>query len=511
MNKNNTRNIKLSLTDKQMKELKKRDEEARNLVQKIKEDKAMEKMFILDKGVLYRLWLEERETFKCTFMPKILRDPMFVLAHNRNGHNGRRRTNMSLKKMYYWPGMKKDIFKHCKNCVECSLQNQANNSAGFSHFFTPEMPMQLICMDLVGPISPMTSRRNKFILTCIDVLTGFTIAVPIKHKMANTICNTYRTYIYCTFGGSSRILKDKGTEFKNDQFDELCKQLEIKRVYSPVYTAEGNGRLEAWHCFCKACVAKHIPGNADEWDEVVLLVAAAYNFFPCQSTGESPFVLIFGRDPVTPFAKLLEPTPRSWGDRGSHLKMDLLKKLYLVTAENVKRAKEWRDPARKESETTAFKVNDKVLVRDVNSGAFAPRYTPHYRVVAVHIPNRIVVRDEKWSERVRRASHLTHCDTKTKFTSMVPENSEYTQFGRSTKLLLHTKDVPELHFPQETATSIELATPEQWVTHVVIESITDKPVQYRKSSEILPEMNDEKVQMEADNDDSNRSSCSNLK
>ena len=340
VNEDTMRSIKLPLTDKQMKELQKHDEEARSFVRRLEEDKLIEKLFILDRGVLYRLWLEERETFKCTFVPKILREPLLVLAHNKGGHNGGRRTYMGLKKMYYWPGMKKDIFKHCKNCAKCTLQNQGSNAAEFGHFATPDMPMQLICMDLVGPISPVTSHGNKFILTCIDMLTGFTMAISIRDKMAGTICDAYRTHIYCTFGGSSRILTDNGTEFKNDQFNELCKQLDIKRVYSPVYTPEANGRLEAWHHFFKACVAKHIRGNAAEWDEVVPLAAAAYNFFPCQSSAESPFVLMFERDPVTPFAKLLEPTPHYWGDRGGHLKLDLLKKLYLVTAENIKRAKD---------------------------------------------------------------------------------------------------------------------------------------------------------------------------
>ena len=84
-----------------------------------------------------------------------------------------------------------------------------------------------------------------------------------------------------------------------------------------MYTPEANGRLEAWHRFFKACVAKHIRGNAAEWDEVVPLAAAAYNFFPCQAAGESPFVLMFGRDPITPFAKATRTNPkvlgRPWG------------------------------------------------------------------------------------------------------------------------------------------------------------------------------------------------------
>ena len=116
--------------------------------------------------------------------------------------------------------------------------------------------------------------------------------------------------------------------------DELCKQLNVKRIYSPVYTPEANGRLEAWHHFFKACVAKHICGNAAEWDKVFPLAGAAYNFFPCQASGELPFVLIFGRDPITPFAKLLEPAPRYWGDCRGHLKMDLLRKLFIHSREH---------------------------------------------------------------------------------------------------------------------------------------------------------------------------------
>ena len=93
-----------------------------------------------------------------------------------------------------------------------------------------------------------------------------------------------------------------------------------------------------------------------------------------------------------------------------------------------------------------FKVNDLVLVRDLTSGAFAPCYMPNYRIVAVHSPNRITVRDEKGNETVRRASHLKVCDWKQKVTSMVPDQSEYDKFGRSTKLLIHPKDIPNLQF-----------------------------------------------------------------
>ena len=105
------------------------------------------------------------------------------------------------------------------------------------------------------------------------------------------------------------MLTDNRNKFRNDVFDEVCDKLGIKRVYSPVYTPQSNGKLEGFHWFFKARISKHIWGNQLEWDEIVPLVKAAYNFFPCQSSRESPLVLMFGRDPITPFLSLLEPSP----------------------------------------------------------------------------------------------------------------------------------------------------------------------------------------------------------
>ena len=91
-----------------------------------------------------------------------------------------------------------------------------------------------------------------------------------------------------------------------------------------------------------------------------------------------------------------------------------------------------------------------VLVRDVTSGAFAPRYMPNYRIVEIHRPNRIMVRDEKGIESVRRSAHLKVCELKDKMATMVPDADEYRQSGRNTKLLSHPKDVPDLWFSSET-------------------------------------------------------------
>ena len=77
--------------------------------------------------------------------------------------------------------------------------------------------------------------------------------------------------------------------------------------------------------------------------------------------------------------------------------------------------------------------------------------------MAIHGPNRIIVRDEKGNKTVRRASHLKLCDLKMKVASMIPEQSEYSRFGRSTKLLLHPRDVPDLQFTSKTEEKGEIS------------------------------------------------------
>ena len=64
------------------------------------------------------------------------------------------------------------------------------------------------------------------------------MAVPIQNKNAETICDAYRDHVYCVFGGSSRILMDNGSEFKNQEMKQVCETLGMKHIFSLVYTPD---------------------------------------------------------------------------------------------------------------------------------------------------------------------------------------------------------------------------------------------------------------------------------
>ena len=117
---------------------------------------------------------------------------------------------------------------------------------------------------------------------------------------------------------------------------------------------------------------------------------------------------MFGRDPITPIAQLLEPKPRYYGGKGSSLKMDMLWKLYTIVVENICRARELRLKKTEEKKPHNFKVNDLVLVKDLDSAVFELIFQPNYRVTAIFGDNQMEVQDEKGHKLVRRSSQMKY-------------------------------------------------------------------------------------------------------
>ena len=154
--------------------------------------------------------------------------------------------------------------------------------------------------------------------------------------------------------------------------------------------------------------------------------------------------MMFGRDPITPVAKLLEPRPRYYGERGSALKMDMLRRLYTIVVQNICKARE--KLPKKEDGPHKFKVNNMVLVKDPDAAVFEPRYQPNFRVTAIFGNNRIEVQDERGHKSIRRSAHVKYIEQSEKVVKQLRSEQVLKNYGRNSKLLLAEKDIPDLHF-----------------------------------------------------------------
>ena len=237
-------------------------------------------------------------------------------------------------------------------------------------------------MDLIGEFHPPTSKKHRYALTVICILTGYVFCVPLKSKTAEEVIQAYIDHVYAKFGGSLKILSDNGTEFKNKLFEQIAKGPGVEyKLYTPPYHPASNGRIEGFHAFLKACIAKHVAPQL-EWDALIPLACAAYIFIPNEHSKESSFFLIFGRDPVLPLNTLLEPKVRYMGSDINVLSLEALKNMYKIVATNLKMAREKKDSL-KEHKPIHLQPGDTVLVQHHTKGPFDPKYVGDYWVVAI--------------------------------------------------------------------------------------------------------------------------------
>ena len=118
----------------------------------------------------------------------------------------------------YTPTVVPDVLKDC-------LHNIKVQQIQKEHFKVPPQPMEFIAMDLIGEFHPPSSKGNRYALTAVCMLTGFTFCILIKSNKAEDVMKAYTDNICCVFGPLKKVLTDNGTEFKNKLWTDVFKRM----------------------------------------------------------------------------------------------------------------------------------------------------------------------------------------------------------------------------------------------------------------------------------------------
>ena len=444
----------IDLTESQLEDIQMKDKFIKNIVNRLVAKQQPEgKPYYLEGKLLKKYIYDNKQRFEVTVVSPNCAPLLLNLAHDQLGHNGTARTYMLLKRTYYWKGMKTDVSNYVKQCKLCQKQNILPVKYVSGHFSAPMAPMEFISMDLIGDFTP-SSKGNKYALTVICMLTGYTFCIPIPSKKASDVITAYIDNVYSKFGGSKKILSDNGTEFKNQLFEKIAKELGVEfKCYTAPYHPQSNGRIEGFHHFLKSCMTKHI-STTMEWDQVVHLATAAYNFFPNEHSKESPFFLMFGRDPRVPLNTLLTPKIRYMGTEENILSLEALQRIYHLVAENLKIAKE-RLHKNQQAYPTKLKTEDMVMIKTHAEGQFQPIYKGYYRIVSFKGNQVQVIPVEGGKPHF---VHITDVKYIMPVDSIIPHLPLPNQFGRMSKYNLNPKNIPDLKWKLSTTLNTKSKT-----------------------------------------------------
>ena len=112
---------------------------------------------------------------------------------------------------YYWTKMIADAITYAKRCYACQVHGDfIHRAPGYLHSTTSTWPFEIWGMDVVGPISPPSSKGHRFILAITDYFSKWAEAIPLKEVKSSDVIKFVKHHVIYRFGVPRRIVHDNG-------------------------------------------------------------------------------------------------------------------------------------------------------------------------------------------------------------------------------------------------------------------------------------------------------------
>lgn len=223
-----------------------------------------------------------------------------VQKEHEVAHFGTEKTLQGLRRRWFWPGMAKDVKKHCGECLKCqtSKAGNVNNTPpmGMKKEFV-EYPWQFITLDYVGPLPTSGKGRHTCLLVATDIFSKFVLIQPFREAKACSLIEFVKNMIFLLFGVPEVVLTDNGTQFTSRAFRELLAEYNVNHWLTPAYHPQVNN-TERVNRVVTTAIRATIKQHKD-WADNLQSIACAIRNAVHQSTKYSPYFIVFGREMVS--------------------------------------------------------------------------------------------------------------------------------------------------------------------------------------------------------------------
>ena len=253
-------------------------------------------------GILYRVVMKPQgQVFgevSQIMVPQCLKERVLQLGHESlmGGHMGMARTEERIVSVFWWKGVSADVQRYVKSCDVCQRMVHKGRVSRVNLGKMPIIsePFERVAVDLVGPLTPKSERGHRWILTVIDYGTRYPEAVPLKGISTEEVAEALLS-VFSRVGFPKEVLSDQGGQFVSDLMNEVSRLISVKQIFSTAWHAQTNGLCEKMNGVLKSMLKKMCEERPQDWDRYLPAVLFAYREVPQESTGFSPFELLYGR------------------------------------------------------------------------------------------------------------------------------------------------------------------------------------------------------------------------
>uniref|UniRef100_A0A8R1I673 Integrase n=1 Tax=Caenorhabditis japonica TaxID=281687 RepID=A0A8R1I673_CAEJA len=207
---------------------------------------------------------------------------------------------------------------------------------------------------------------------------------------------------------------DNASSFTAAAFQQFCNLLDIGHHRAIPHHSKGNGATERTFRTFHAVMSKYVNKEHTDWDTILPFTTFSYNNTVHSTTGETPFFMVFGRDPTVTIDRIIDPTPSARKTDIGWFKESLTATLRDVWKQAAVHSREaqanYQKKANEGAAGSGIRPGDRVMYRDFSNHKGLSRklvlpWTGDYRVVEVN-PPKATIYDRQNPKKPERIVHL---------------------------------------------------------------------------------------------------------
>jgi transposase InsO family protein len=140
-------------------------------------------------------------------------------------------------------GLTNIVFDKDRPCRACQAGKQVGTHHHAQNIMTTTRPLEMLHMDLFGPVAYISIASNKYGLVIVDDYSHFTWVFFLHDKSeTQEVLKKFLRRAYNEFDAKvKKIRSDNDTEFKNTQVEDFVDEEGNKHEFSAPYTPQQNG------------------------------------------------------------------------------------------------------------------------------------------------------------------------------------------------------------------------------------------------------------------------------
>jgi hypothetical protein len=161
--------------------------------------------------------------------------------HDCHGHFAGKMLLSRLFSKFYWPSRAKDAHYYAQSCRECQLFGPVWPSEGLKTMVHLR-PMDMVGLDFIGPITPVTKAGNKYIIILVDYFSRYLFARAVQAATYEAAWGLFSDVV-AQLGWSLSAYTDNESHFTGHNFQGFLEVYGVVRHYPARKTQPSSVRL----------------------------------------------------------------------------------------------------------------------------------------------------------------------------------------------------------------------------------------------------------------------------